>query len=106
MAALRPLVILVPLLATLTGTLAAQIVAIVPVGTVPHPKVRWANTTGNTVTFDVINQSSTTDYSYDRTCGSTGNVTVTNCPLVGLIGFGTTKTVTVTFSVGAAGTAT
>jgi len=80
-------------------------VSMAPVGTVPHPKVRWASSTGNTVTFDITNLSSTNDYSYTRTCTGTGNVTITGtCPIVGLVAAGTTKTVTVTFSVGAAGT--
>ena len=99
----RPLRWVTVILATMAGLLEAQ-VSMSPSGTASHPKIRWANATGNTVTFDITNLSSTNDYRYTRTCTGTGNVTITTCPTVGLIAFGTTRTVTATFSVGAAGT--
>ncbi len=71
-------------------------------GTHPDPKIRLANSTGNTVQFTVTNNG-TIDAQFTKTCTPIGNVTITTCPVVGLIAAQDFKVVTVTFSVGAAG---
>ena len=72
-------------------------------GTHPDPKIRLANSTGNTVVFAVINNG-TIDAQFSRTCVGLGNVSNVTCGTVGIIAAGDSKNVTVTFNVGAAGT--
>lgn len=72
-------------------------------GSHPDPIVRYATSTGNTVTFTVVNNG-TFDTQYSRTCTALGKVTSVSCTAVGLIAAGASKTVTATFSVGTAGT--
>ncbi len=71
-------------------------------GTHPDPKIRLANATGNTVQFTVTNNG-TIDAQFTKSCTGIGNVTITTCPLIGLIAAQDFKVVTVTFSVGVAG---
>ncbi len=68
----------------------------------PDPKIRLANATGNTVQFTVTNNG-TIDAQFTKSCTGIGNVTITTCPLIGLIAAQDFKVVTMTFSVGAAG---
>ncbi len=72
-------------------------------GTHLDPKIRMANSTADSVVFTIVNNG-TFDTRYTPTCSGTGVVTITTCPLIGLIAFGDSKPVTVVFSVGAAGT--
>lgn len=72
-------------------------------GTHPDPKIRLANSAGNTVTFTVTNNG-TIDAQFTRTCTGIGNVTTVTCTTLGLIAAGDAKTVTATFSVAGAGT--
>ena len=71
-------------------------------GTHPDPTIRLANSTGNTVVFTVINNG-TIDAQFTRTCTGLGTVSSVTCTTVGLIAAGDSKSVTATFTVGAAG---
>jgi len=68
------------------------------------PVSRYAGSSGNQVVFTVTN-TGTLDTQYSRTCSVSGNVTSVSCTVLGGVLIpGQSKTVTATFTVGAAGT--